>query len=98
MRLFEFLYVFAMMFLLIFGFVVLLKILFSALLDSSRRRFEVYIKDRDDIEEFLESAKKSAFIERVIVISEKNSGDCQKIRKITEKYGGFVAKYDKCER
>lgn len=95
MRFLEFLYVFAMMFLLIFGFVVLLKILFGALLDSSRRKFEIYIKDREDIEEFLESAKKSAFIERVIVISDKTGGDCQKIRKITEKYGGFVAGYEK---
>lgn len=95
MRFLEFLYVFAMMFLSIFGLVVLLKVLFSALLDSSRRKFEVYIRDREDIEEFLESAKKSAFIEKVIVITDKNSGT---LRKISEKYGGFVSKYEKCER
>lgn len=97
MRFLEFLYVFAMMFLSIFGLVVLLKVLFSALLDSSRRKFEVYIRDREDIEEFLESAKKSAFIEKVIVITEKTDKS-EALRKITEKYGGFVAKYEKCER
>lgn len=97
MRFLEFLYVFAMMFLSIFGLVVLLKVLFSALLDSSRRKFEVYIRDREDIEEFLESAKKSAFIEKVIVITEKTDKS-ESLRKITEKYGGFVAKYEKCER
>lgn len=95
MRFLEFLYVFAMMFLSIFGLVVLLKVLFSALLDSSRRKFEVYIRDCENIEEFLESAKKSAFIEKVIVITDK-SGVTP--RKITEKYGGFVSKYEKCER
>ncbi len=93
----RFLYVFSMMFLSIFGLVVLLKVLFSALLDGSRKRFKVYIRDCEDIEEFLESARKSAFIERVIVISDKNE-DCRKISQITEKYGGFVAGYEKCER
>lgn len=93
----RFLYVFSMMFLSIFGLVVLLKVLFSALLDGSRKRFKVYIRDCEDIEEFLESAKKSAFIERVIVITDKaeKSEERQKIRKITEKYAGFVAKYEK---
>lgn len=95
MRFLEFLEIFAMIFLLIFGFVVLLKILFGALLDSSRRRFDVYIKDREDIEEFLESARKSAFIEKVIVITDKNN---ETLRKVMEKYGGFVAEYEKCKR
>ena len=97
MRFLEFLYVFAMMFLSIFGLAVLLKVLFSALLDSSRRKFEVYIKDCENIEEFLESAKKSAFIEKVIVITEK-SDKSEALRKITKKYGGFVADCEKCER
>lgn len=90
----RFLYVFSMMFLSIFGLVVLLKVLFSALLDGSRKRFEVYVRDCEDIEEFLESAKKSAFVEKVIVITDKTEKS-EALQKITEKYAGFVAKYEK---
>lgn len=89
----RFLYIFVMMFLSIFGLAVLLKILFSALLDSSSRKFEVYVKDSGDIEEFLENARKSAFIGRVIVITDK-SGD--ELRALSEKYAdvGFVGTTD----
>lgn len=96
MQFLQFLYAFAMMFLSIFGLVVLLKVLFCALLDGSRRKFEVYVRDREDIEEFLESARKSAFIERVIIITEKTdkkdkSGEeLRRTKRITEKYAGFV--------
>lgn len=85
----RFLYIFTMMFLSMFGLVVLLKILLNALLDSGSRKFEVYIKDQDDIEEFLESARKSAFIGRVIVITDKSGAELQSL---CEKYAdvGFV--------
>ncbi len=85
----RFLYVFVMMFLSIFGLAVLLKILFNALLDSGSRKFEVYIKDHGDIEEFLENARKSTFIGRVIVITDKSGAELQAL---CEKYAdvGFV--------
>lgn len=85
----RFLYVFVMMFLSIFGLAVLLKILFNALLDSGSRKFEVYVKDTGDIEEFIENARKSAFIGRVIVITDKNG---EELRSLCEKYAdvGFV--------
>lgn len=85
----RFLYIFAMMFLSIFGLVVLLKLLFSALLDGSSRRFEVFVKDQDNIEEFLNNARKSAFIGRVIVITDKSG---EQLRSLCEKYTdvGFV--------
>lgn len=98
MRLLQFMYVFAMIFLSIFGLVVLLKVLFGALLDGSRRKFEVYVRDNEDIEEFLESAKKSAFIEKVIVISEKTDKSGEELRRknrITEKYAGFVGSLER---
>lgn len=91
----RFLYVFAMMFLSIFGLVVLLKVLFGALLDGSRRKFEVYVRDREDIEEFLESARKSAFIEKVIVITDKTDKSVGELRRITEKYAGFVGSMER---
>lgn len=85
----RFLYIFVMMFLSIFGLAVLLKILFNALLDSGSRKFEVYVKDCGDIEEFLEKARKSAFIGRVIVITDKSGAE---LRALCEKYAdvGFV--------
>lgn len=95
MQFLRFLYVFAMIFLSIFGLVVLLKVLFGALLDGSRRRFEVYIRDNENIEEFLESARKSAFIEKVIVITEKSGEEPCRINRITEKYAGFVGSLER---
>lgn len=85
----RFLYVFSMMFLSIFGLTVLLKILFGALLDSSSRKFRVYVRDEEGIEEFLENARKAAFIDRVIVITDKSS---EEIRALSEKYAdvGFI--------
>lgn len=90
----RFLYVFAMMFLSIFGMVVLLKILFGALLDGSSRKFEVYVRDQDDIEEFLENARKAAFIGRIIVITDKSGSELQLL---AEKYAdvGFVGKTER---
>lgn len=85
----RFLYVFVLMFLSIFGLAVLLKILFSALLDSSSRKFRVYVRDEEGIEEFLENARKSAFIDRVIVITDRSGAE---LASLSEKYAdvGFI--------
>lgn len=90
----RFLYVFAMMFLSIFGLAVLLKILLCALLDGSSRKFEVYVRDQDDIEDFLDNARKSAFIGRVIVITDKSGSE---LRALAEKYAdvGFVGNVER---
>ena len=85
----RFLYVFVLMFLSIFGLAVLLKILFSALLDSSSRKFPIYVRDDEGIEEFLENARKAAFIGRVIVITDKKGDE---LRSLSEKFAdvGFI--------
>lgn len=85
----RFLYVFAMMFLSIFGLAVLLKVLFSALLDSSSRKFRVYVRDEEGIEEFLDNARKAAFIGSIIVITDKKGDE---LRSLSEKYAdvGFI--------
>lgn len=85
----RFLYVFALMFLSIFGLAVLLKILFNALLDSSTRKFRVFVRDEEGIEEFLDNARKAAFIGRVIVITDKKGDE---LRALCEKYAdvGFI--------
>lgn len=79
----QFLYVFSMMFLSIFGLVVLLKVLYSALFDGCTRKFEVYVKDCENIDEFLENARKSAFIGQITVITEKSETD---LKSLSEKY------------
>lgn len=85
----RFLYVFAMMFLSIFGLAVLLKVLFSALFDGVSRKFEVFVRDQEDIEEFLDRARKSPFIGRVIVITDKSGSE---LSVLAEKYAdvGFI--------
>lgn len=85
----RFLYVFALLFLLIFGLVVLLKILENALLGGSSKRFDVYVRDSEDIEEFLENARKAAFIGKIIVITDKRGSEKELL---AEKYAdvGFV--------
>lgn len=82
----RFVYVFVMIFLAVFGFAVLLKILFDALLDSSARRFDVSVTYSEDIEEFLDYARKSGHIGKVTVISD-NASDLSAIKK---KYDNVV--------
>ena len=82
----RFLYIFAMMFLAIFGLVVLLKVLWNALFDGGTRKFEVFVRDQEDIEEFLDNARRSAFIGRVIVITDKSG---EELRPLAEKYAEF---------
>lgn len=90
----RFLYVFALMFLSIFGLAVLLKILFSALLDSSSRKFRVYVRDEEGIEEFLDNARKAAFIGKIVVITDKKGDE---LRALCEKYAdvGFVGETER---
>lgn len=85
----RFLYVFALMFLSVFGLVVLLKYLFCALLDGNTRRFDVFVRDEENIEEFLQNARKCSFIGRIIVITDKSG---EELASLSEKYAdvGFV--------
>lgn len=66
----QFLYVFGLMFISIFGLATLLHLLAKALLDSASREFDVYVKNDENIDEFLENAKKSPFIGKVYIIAD----------------------------
>ncbi len=70
----QFLYVFFMIFLMIFGLVLLVRILAKTMLDGSSRKFDVYVDEDDYIEEFVQNARKSAFIGRINIIK-KDSAD-----------------------
>ena len=79
----QFLYVFALMFLSIFGLAVLIRLLFKALLDGSSRKFEVYVRDDENIEELLANLGNNPNIGRVCVIVNKDSGS---LERLSEKY------------
>ena len=66
----RFLYVFGLMFLSIFGLVMLVRELVIALKIGGTRQFDVYVKANDNLEEFLRYAEKSPSIGTVKVIAE----------------------------
>ena len=76
----QFLYVFALMFISIFGLAVLIHLLAKALFDGASREFDVYVGDDEDIEEFLVKAERSAYIGKVYVINDKD-GELKKLRR-----------------
>lgn len=69
----QFLYVFGLMFISVFGLATLLRLLAKALLDGASREFDVYVKDDENIEEFIENAEKSPFIGKVYIIADENN-------------------------
>ena len=79
----QFLYVFVLMFLSIFGLAVLVHFLFRALLDNSSRKFEIYVREDENIEELLENIGKNPNIGRVCVIVNKDS---RGLERLAEKY------------
>lgn len=79
----QFLYVFALMFLSIFGLAVLIHLLFRALLDGSSRKFEIYVKEDENIEELLDNLGKNPNIGRVCVVVNKDDGS---LERLSEKY------------
>lgn len=66
----QFLYVFGLIFLSVFGLAVLLHMLAKALFDGASREFDVYVKDDENIDEFIENAKKSPFIGKIYIIAD----------------------------
>lgn len=74
----QFLYVFALIFLLIFGFAMLIHLLAKALLDGSTRRFDIYVQSDENIEEFLKNAEEAPFIGEVYVIKKGMCDECDK--------------------
>lgn len=67
----QFLYIFGLMFISIFGLAMLLHLLAKALLDGASREFDVYVRNDENIEEFIENAEKSPFIGKVYIIADE---------------------------
>ncbi|MGN1422863.1 MAG: hypothetical protein ACI4XA_05765 [Oscillospiraceae bacterium] len=71
----QFVYVFILMFLSIFGLVMLIRLFFSALFAGSRRRFDVYVRADEDIGEFVEFARRSDHIGNIHLIAREGAED-----------------------
>lgn len=82
----EFLYVFSLMFLSIFGLTMLIKIAVCALLSRDLHRHDVYVRSGEDIGGFVEHMRRSPLVARVVVISAGNEYD-EEAQRLAEKYG-----------
>lgn len=79
----QFLYVFLLMFISIFGLAVLVRLFTGALLDGSSRKFEIYVRQDENIEELLANREKNPNIGRVCVIVNKYDDS---LKGLSEKY------------
>lgn len=70
----RFLYVFVLMFLATFGLAMLIHLFSQALLKSAVRKIDVTIREEEGVEEFVEQARKAAFIGDINVIETENGG------------------------
>lgn len=75
----EFLYVFALMFLSIFGLAVLVRLFTKALIDGSSRKFEIYVHSDENIEELLKNLDNNPNIGQVYVIVNEYRGDISEL-------------------
>lgn len=80
----QYLYVFILMFLSIFGLVMLIKLFFGALLRSASRQFDVYVKADEDVGEFVEFARRSEHIGNIYLIPRE--GREETAEKLAEQY------------
>lgn len=73
----QFLYVFGLMFISIFGLAMLLHLLAKALIDGATREFDVYVRDDENIEEFIGRAGKVPFIGNVYIIADEDGSSAR---------------------
>ncbi len=78
----QFLYVFALMFISIFGSVMLVHLLANALLNSPSGKFEIYVRQGENIEELIANFRRDPNIDRVCVIVNKDDS----LEGLSEKY------------
>ena len=75
----EFLYVMALMFLSIFGLVMLIRLFFGALFRSSVRRYDVYVRADENIGEFVGRAHRSDFIGDIYLVTDGENVPAEKL-------------------
>ena len=89
----EFLYVFSIMFLLIFGLTVLVKLIAWAVLTRCSVKHDVFVRSGEDLNGFVASVRRDPHVRRVVILS---AGNEDAVR-LAEKYGN-VSFYNTTER
>ncbi len=74
----RFLYVFSLMFLSIFGLAVLIRLFVRALTDGASRKFEIYVRYDENIEELLANISRNPNIGRVYIIAGRDGGEAER--------------------
>lgn len=85
----QFLYVFLLMFLSIFGLAMLIKVAAEAFLAGCVREHDIYVQSGEGIGEFVTFARSCPHIGRVVIIAAGNEWD-DEARQIAERYGGVM--------
>ena len=68
----EFLYVFSIMFLLIFGLTVLVKLIAWAVLTRCSVKHDVFVRSGEDLDGFVASVRRDPHVRRVVILSAGN--------------------------
>ena len=92
----DFLYVFSLMFLLIFGLAVLVKLIALAVLSGGAKKHDVYVRSGEDIGAFVESMRANPHVRRVVILSAGSEWD-KEAEQLAERYGN-VCFYKTMER
>ena len=85
----QFLYVFLLMFLSIFGLSMLIKVAAEAFLAGCVREHDIYVKSGEGIGEFVIYARSSPHIGRVIILAAGNEWD-DEAQRLSELYSGVL--------
>ena len=85
----QFLYVFILMFLSIFGLSMLIKVAAEAFLAGCVREHDIYVRSGEGIGEFVAFARSCPHIGRVIILAAGNEWD-KEAQRLSERYGGVV--------
>lgn len=93
----QFLYVFSLMFLSIFGLAVLMKLLAYALMSRGMRRHDVYVRSGEDIGGFVEHMRRSPGVSRVVILSSGGEYD-EEAQRLAQKYGNVYFIKDTTKR
>lgn len=79
----EFLYVYGLMFLAIFGAAMLAELFWKALFKSSLSSVDVYVKPSEELSEFVVQARKSGFVGEINIVGGEEN---EQARALAEKY------------
>ncbi|MGN1338696.1 MAG: hypothetical protein ACI4WS_00230 [Oscillospiraceae bacterium] len=85
----QFLYVFVLMFLSIFGLAMLLKVAAEAFLAGCVREHDIYVRSGEGIVEFVTFARSCPHIGRVFILAAGNEWDGE-ARRLAERYSGVL--------